>query len=239
VTGVSRLLGGSGDPSTVTGFGVYIGMKACAYEVFGSDSLKGKRVAVQGAGKVATYLCGHLAKEGAKLFITDIQEMRARTAVKRFSAAYVKPERIFETPVDIFAPCALGGILNDESIPKLKCQIVAGGANNQLLDEKKHIQMLIDRKILYAPDYAINAGGLISVANELEGYNEERVLKQAEGIYGTLQQIFRIAREEKIPTSVAANKLAELRINSLGRVRQIYSGNSNGVSHNHEITSKA
>ncbi|MBI3005270.1 MAG: Glu/Leu/Phe/Val dehydrogenase [Ignavibacteriales bacterium] len=238
VTGVSRLLGGGGDPSTVTGFGVYVGMKACAHEVFGSDSLKGMKVAVQGAGKVATYLCEHLAKEGAKLFITDIQEKRARAAVKRFSATYIKPEKIFETQADIFAPCALGGILNDESIPKLKCRIVAGGANNQLLEEKKHIQMLMDRKILYAPDYAINAGGLINVASELEGYNEERVLKQAEGIYGILQQIFQIAREEKVPTSVAANKLAEYRIQSLGRIKHIYSGKSNGVAHHNEVANK-
>lgn len=224
VTGISRSLGGSGDPSPVTGLGVYVGMKATAREFFGSDSLKAKKIAVQGAGKVATSLCEHLVKEGATLTITDINEDRARSAAKRFKAKYVKPDTIYDSAVDIFAPCALGGILNDQTIPRLKCKIVAGAANNQLLDEKKHVQMLIERGILYAPDYAINAGGLINVANELEGYSEGRALNQAEGIYDILQQIFRIAREEKVPTSVAANKLAEYRIESIGRIKQIHAG---------------
>lgn len=223
VTGISRALGGSGDPSPVTGLGVYVGMKACAHEVFGSDSLKGKKIAIQGAGKVASYLAEHLSKEGAKVYITDIVESRVKSVVKRLKAIYVKPEKIYEVPVDIFAPCALGGILNDDTIPKLRCKIVAGGANNQLLDEKKSSLQLIDRGILYAPDYAINAGGLINVANELEGYSEKRALTQAESIYGILQGIFRLATKEKIPTYLAANRLAEQRIESIGRVKQIYS----------------
>lgn len=223
VTGISRALGGSGDPSPVTGLGVYVGMKACAHEVFGSDSLKGKKVAIQGAGKVASYLAEHLAEEQAKVFITDIVESRVKSIVKRLKATYVRPEKIYGIPVDIFAPCALGGILNDETIPKLRCKIVAGGANNQLLDEKKSSQQLIDRGILYAPDYAINAGGLINVANELEGYSERRALTQAESIYVILQGIFQLAKREKIPTYLAANRLAEQRIESIGRVKQIYS----------------
>ncbi|MBI5463402.1 MAG: leucine dehydrogenase, partial [Ignavibacteriales bacterium] len=203
-----------------------VGMKASAHEVYGSDSLKGKKIAVQGAGKVATFLCEHLVKEGAKIILTDINEDRAKHNAKRFKAAYVKPDKIYGASADIFAPCALGGILNDETIPQLKVDIVAGGSNNQLLDEKKHMQMLIDRKIMYAPDYAINAGGLINVANELEGYSEKRALKQAEGIYDILREIYRIAREEKVSTSTAANKLAEYRIESLGRIKQIYTSAS-------------
>lgn len=223
VTGISRALGGSGDPSPVTGLGVFVGMKAAVRKVFGSDSLKGKRVAVQGAGKVATYLCEHLAKDGAKIVLTDIAEERAKSLARRVKATFVKPDKIYEQPMDVFAPCALGGILNDDTIPRLKCAVVAGGANNQLLDEKKHMQMLIERKIAYAPDYAINAGGLINVANELEGYSEKRALQQAEGIYEIIRNIFEIAEREKLSTSAAANKIAEDRIAAMGRINQIYS----------------
>ena len=236
VTGTSKALGGSGDPSPVTAFGVFVGMKACAKEAYGTDSLKGKRIAVQGAGNVASHLCKHLAKEGARITITDIYEGKAKDVAKAVKGAYVKPEKIFSVPADIFAPCALGGILNDDTIPNLKVKIVAGGANNQLLDEKKHMQMLIDRKILFAPDYAINAGGLINVANELEGYSEPRALKQAEGIYDILTEIFRIARSEKIPTSLAANRLAEARIARISGIKQIYAGRSEFVGRLEERT---
>lgn len=226
VTGISRALGGSGDPSPITGFGVYVGIKACAKEVYGSDSLKGKRVVVQGAGNVASHLCTHLVQEGAKVFVTDIYEEKARKIAKEMKATFVKPEKIYGVQADIFAPCALGGILDDNTIPKLKVRIVAGGANNQLLDEQKHNQMLLDRKILYAPDYAINAGGLMNVANELEGYKEGRAMKQAEGIFDTLTEIFRIAKSEKILTTHAANRLAEARIDRVSRIKQIYAGRS-------------
>jgi len=238
VTGVSPALGGSGDPSIVTGFGVYMGMKACAHEAFGSDSLKGRKIAVQGAGKVATYLCKHLAEEGAELYVTDIDEEKAKTSAKRFSGRYVQPEKILELETDIVAPCALGGILNDETIPKLKCKIVAGGANNQLLDETRHSRMLAERNILYAPDYAINSGGLMSVGNELTGGGEQRALKQAEGIYDILLRIFATSKSEKIPTSAAANKLAEQRIQSLGRIKHIFSNGSNGAAHAHETSKR-
>ncbi|HWP83237.1 MAG TPA: Glu/Leu/Phe/Val dehydrogenase [Bacteroidota bacterium] len=226
VTGTSKNLGGSGDPSPVTAYGVYVGMKACAHEVYGNDSLKGKTIAVQGAGNVASYLCEHLAREGAKLIVTDIYEKKAKALVKRVKATYVKPDKIFDVKADIFAPCALGGILNDETIPKLKVKIVAGGANNQLLDEKKHMQMLTDRHIHYAPDYAINAGGLMNVYSELEGYNREKALKQAEGIYDILKSVFALAKAENIPTSVAANRLAEERINKIARIKHIYASKS-------------
>jgi leucine dehydrogenase len=227
VTGTSQARGGSGDPSPVTAFGVYVGMKACAHEVFGNDSLKGRIVAVQGAGNVASHLCTHLAKDGAKIFITDIYEEKAKAVAKRVKGTFVQPKKIFDMKCDVFAPCALGGILNDDTIPRLKCAIIAGGANNQLLDEKKHMQMLMDRKIHYAPDYAINAGGLINVASELEGYNQEKALRQAEGIYDILKAVFKLSREENIPTSAAANKLAEDRIEGISRIKQQYASTSN------------
>jgi leucine dehydrogenase len=238
VTGTSPAQGGSGDPSPVTGYGVYVGMKACVGEVFGSDSLKGRVIAVQGAGNVASHLCSHLVKEGARLFVTDIYEEKARRLAKHVKATYVKPEKIYDVKADIFAPCALGGILNDETIPRLKVKIVAGGANNQLLDEKKHMQMLIDRNIQYAPDYAINAGGLINVYNELEGYNQQRALKQAEGIYDILKQIFKVAKDENIPTNVAANRLAEARISRLAKIKHIYAGRSRFTGRLGEMSKK-
>lgn len=226
VTGIDRALGGGGDPSPVTAYGVYHGMKACIKELTGSDSLRGKKVAVQGAGHVASYLCEHLAKEGAKLFISDIYEAKVKAVAERTHAKVVPPGKIFDAPVDIFCPCALGGIINDETLQRLKAGIIAGGANNQLADEKKHGQAIVKRGILYAPDYAINAGGLMSVATELEGYHHERAMKQAEGIYDTITRIFAIARKEHLPTYEASDRIAEERIRSIGHIRNLYAGRS-------------
>ena len=229
VTGIDRALGGGGDPSPITAFGVYQGMKACMKELTGSDSLKGKTVAVQGAGHVASSLCEYLAKEGAKLFISDLYEEKAKALAAHTKGKYIHADKIYGVDADVFCPCALGAIVNDETIPKLKAPIIAGGANNQLKDEKKHAKMLIKKKILYAPDYAINAGGLISVANELEGYPHERALKQAEGIYDTIQSIFAIAKKEKIPTYEASDRLAEQRIGNISHIRNLYAGKSEFV----------
>jgi len=231
VTGIDRALGGGGDPSPVTAFGVYHGMKAAIKQLTGSDSLKNKKIAVQGAGNVAGYLCDHLAKEGAKLFVTDIFEKKAKEIVERTKAKYVHPDKIYDVDADIFCPNALGAILNDKTIPRLKAAIVAGGANNQLADEKKHGVMLMKRGILYAPDYAINAGGLISVANELEGHTHERAMKAAEGIYDTIAKIFAIAKKEKILTLEASNHLAEERIAQIGHIRRLYAGKSEFDGH--------
>ncbi len=238
VTGIDRALGGSGDPSPVTAFGVYHGMKAAMQELTGSDSLKGKSIAVQGAGNVASFVCDHLAKEGAKITVTDIYEEKAKAIVERTKATYVHPDKIYDVDADIFCPCALGAILNDETILRLKVKIVAGGANNQLADEHKHGQMLIKRGIIYAPDYAINAGGLISVANELEGYTHERAMKQAEGIYDTIQKIFEISKQENIPTYEASNRLAEKRIAHVGHIRNVYAGKSEFVGRLSEVNHK-
>jgi leucine dehydrogenase len=223
VTGISKALGGSGDPSPVTAYGVYVGMKACAHEKWGSDSLRGRKIAVQGAGQVARYLCEHLYSEGAEIFITDIVQDKVKRVLETIKAHVVKPEEIYEINADIFSPCALGAVINDDTIQKFKYEIIAGGANNQLEDEDKHGQMLVDRGILYAPDYVINAGGLINVANELEGYRQDRAMKQAEGIYEIVQRVFKTAKERSIPTHVASNKIAEDRLVQVGGIRKIYS----------------
>ncbi|MCK9279702.1 MAG: leucine dehydrogenase [Melioribacteraceae bacterium] len=223
VTGISKALGGSGDPSPVTAYGVYVGIKACAHEKWGSDSLRGRKIAVQGAGQVARYLCEHLYSEGAEIFITDIVQDKVKRVLETIKAHVVKPEEIYEINADIFSPCALGAVINDDTIQKFKFEIIAGGANNQLEDEDKHGQMLVDKGILYAPDYVINAGGLINVANELEGYRQDRAMKQAEGIYEIVQKVFKTAKERSIPTHVASNKIAEDRLVQVGGIRKIYS----------------
>jgi leucine dehydrogenase len=229
VTGIDRALGGSGDPSPVTAYGVYVGMKACMKVLTGSDSLTGKKVAVQGAGHVAQYVCDHLAKEGAKIFLSDIFPDKVQRVATQTKATIVEPNAIYDVDADVFCPCALGAIVNDETIPKFKFNIIAGGANNQLADEQRHGRMLIERGILYAPDYAINAGGLINVYNELEGYSQERALQQAKGIYDTILKIFAIAKNENIPTYEASNRLAEQRITAISRMKTIYAGKSSFV----------
>ncbi len=229
VTGIDKALGGSGDPSPVTAFGVYMGIKASMKELMGNDSLKGKKVAIQGAGHVAEYVLQHLKKEGAKVFISDIYHDKVERVAREGGAQIVDPNDIYDVDADIFCPCALGAIINDDTIPRFKFKIIAGGANNQLADEARHGQMLIDKNIMYAPDYAINAGGLINVYNELEGYSKERALKQAEGIYDTMLTIYAIAKRDKVPTYEASNRLAEHRINAIGRIKSIYAGKSEFV----------
>jgi leucine dehydrogenase len=226
VTGIDKALGGSGDPSPFTAYGVYVGMKACMKELTGSDSLVGKKVAVQGAGHVAKYLCERLAKEGAKIFVSDIYEDKVKAVAAESKAEIVHPDKIYDVDADVFCPCALGAVVNDETLPRMKFKIIAGGANNVLADENKHGKILLDRGIIYAPDYAINAGGLINVAAELGGYHPERAMKQAGLIYDTIRKIIEIAKKEHIPTHEASNKLAEERIKSIGTIRQKYTGKS-------------
>ncbi|HSD63037.1 MAG TPA: Glu/Leu/Phe/Val dehydrogenase [Ignavibacteriaceae bacterium] len=226
VTGVSKALGGSGDPSPVTAYGVFVGMKACAKFRWGNDSLEGKKVAVQGAGQVARYLCEHLYNEGADLYITDINESKIKRVLETVKAQVVKPEEIYGLDVDVFSPCALGAIINDDTINKLKAEIVSGGANNQLENEDVHGPLLMKKGILYAPDYVINAGGLINVANELEGYRQDRSLKQAEKIYDVIGKILEISSKENIPTYEASNKMAEERLKNIGKINNMYTGRS-------------
>ena len=230
VTGISRALGGSGDPSPVTARGTFAGMLACAQERWGSDALVGKHVTVQGVGAVGYHLVRHLTKAGAKVTVCDVDQGNLERATKEFGCAVVDPNEIFSVRADIFAPCALGAVINDETLPQLKVEIIAGSANNVLDDERRHGAGLVEKGILYAPDYVINAGGLINVANELEGYNQERAFKQADGVYDILASVFQIAREQKIPTLEAADNLALQRIDAIGKVKSFYipSANSRG-----------
>jgi leucine dehydrogenase len=220
VTGLPETVGGGGDPSPVTAFGTYLGMKATAKKVYGSDSIEGKKVVVQGVGQVGTHLVEYLVKEQAEVYISDLFEEKVKDVSKKYSVKALSNEALYDFDMDIYSPCALGATLNDNTIPRLKCKIVAGAANNQLKDELKHGYMLIDRGITYAPDFVINAGGLINVYNEfLGGYNRARVFEQAEKIYGTCLNILKVAETEKLNSQEAAIRLAEKRIEEVGRVR--------------------
>ncbi|HNP94184.1 MAG TPA: Glu/Leu/Phe/Val dehydrogenase dimerization domain-containing protein [Cyclobacteriaceae bacterium] len=220
VTGLPESMGGGGDPSPVTAYGTYLGIKATAKKVFGTDSLSGKKVGVQGVGQVGSYLVERLVKENAKVVITDLFEDKVKEVAKKYGVETVAQDKIYDLDMDIYAPCALGATLNDDTIPRLKCSIVAGGANNQLKEEIKHGYMLMDRSITYAPDFLINAGGLINVYNEyLGGYNRERTYQQAEKIYDTCLNILNLAEREKITSQEAAIQLAEKRMTEVGRVR--------------------
>jgi len=216
---VTGLIGKSGDPSPVTAFGVYRGIKACAKHHYGDDALKGKTVAIQGCGHVGYYLADLLYKEGAQLVVTDIDAAKVKAVVDDFRATAVGTEEIYGVEANIFAPCALGGIINDLTIPQLKVEIVAGGANNQLAEER-HGDMLEERGLTYAPDYVINAGGLVNVNAELEGWTLDRARNKAGEIYDTILMVFDIAAEEHIPSYKAADRLAERRIAAIAKVRQ-------------------
>ena len=216
---VTGLIGKSGDPSPVTAFGVYRGIKACARHRYGDDALKGKTVAIQGCGHVGYYLADLLYKEGAQLIASDIDAAKVKSVVVDFRAQAVEPDAIYGAPANIFAPCALGGIINDQTLPQLKVDIVAGGANNQLAEER-HGDMLEARGITYAPDYVINAGGLVNVNAELEGWTMERARNKAGEIYDTILMVFEIAAEESMPSYKAADRLAERRIAAIAKVRQ-------------------
>lgn len=227
VTGISRALGGSGDPSIVTALGAFSGLKATVKYQLGKDSLVGLKVGVQGVGHVGYYLCKYLAENGAQLFITDIDTEALKRVVDDFGADVIGLDDIYSADLDIYAPCALGATLNDDTIPQLKCSIVAGAANNQLKDDTKHAQLLKDRGILYAPDYAINSGGLINVANEIEGYNRERAFRQAEGIYDMLMKIYTQADLDGVTTHEAASKVAEQRMRDVGKLKNVYLSKKN------------
>lgn len=213
---VVGLPGKSGDPSPVTAYGVYVGMKACAKMQFGTDSLSGRTVAVQGVGHVGQYLVKHLASEGAKIFITDIHEETLKKVAEAYGAAVVAPQEIYDVPMDIYAPCALGATVNDDTLARLSCSIIAGAANNQLADEQKHGMAVMEKGILYAPDYAINAGGVINCFSEVSGLSLEWSHQKAGEIYQTIYQILERSKNEAIPTYQIANRMAEERIERNG-----------------------
>ncbi|WP_317173242.1 Glu/Leu/Phe/Val dehydrogenase dimerization domain-containing protein [Hymenobacter duratus] len=222
VAGLPESMGGSGDPSPVTAFGTYMGMKAAAKKAFGSDSLAGKRIAVQGVGHVGTYLLEYLQKEGAQLVVTDYYEDRALEAAARFGARAVGLDEIYDQEVDIYSPCALGATINDNTIDRLKCRVIAGCANNQLKSENVHGPALVERGIVYAPDFLINAGGLINVYSEVVGGSRQTALTQTEKIYDYTTQVLNKAEQEQSHPQAAAIRQAEERIASLGKVKSTY-----------------
>ncbi|MFM8432888.1 MAG: Glu/Leu/Phe/Val family dehydrogenase [Bacteroidota bacterium] len=212
VTGLPENMGGGGDPSPVTAFGVYMGMKASALECWGNDNLKGRKIIVQGVGHVGQNLVRLLSEEGAAVMVSDIHADNVALMEKNFGAVKVGTDVVYDQEVDIYAPCALGATLNASNISRLKCAIVAGAANNQLADEVVDGQSLSDRGILWAPDFLINAGGLINVYSELNGYNRSVAMEQARRIYDTTLEILRKAKSEGITTIQAAKIIAEERI---------------------------
>ena len=221
VLGLPVAAGGSGDTSIMTGLGIYVGMKACAREVWGSDSLMGKKIVMQGFGKVAFNAAHHLLKENAQLVVSDIYE-GALDQARELGIKVVPQDNIYDMECDIFSPCALGGVLNSDTIPRLKCRVVAGAANNQLLTEDDGWE-LHRRGILYAPDYIINAGGIINASAEYEAsYNPERAREKTERIYEIMTEVITRSKTEEVPTASAADRLAEERVSSVRKVKKIY-----------------
>lgn len=216
---VVGLPGKSGDPSPVTAYGTYMGMKACAKEQFGSDSLSGKKVAVQGVGHVGEYLVESLAKEGAEIYISDMHEPTLEAVAKKYGAKVVGLDEIYDVDMDIYAPCALGATVNDETLGRLKCSIIAGAANNQLQQEDVHGRAVMEKGIIYAPDFALNAGGVINCYSEVKGLSGDWSMGKAEEIYTTISNIVKRSKKENIPTYQIANKMAEERIESIGNVK--------------------
>jgi leucine dehydrogenase len=209
---VAGLPGKSGDPSPVTAYGVYVGMKACAKAQFGSDSLEGKKVGVQGAGHVGQYLIKHLKDEGADIFVTDIHEPSLKEVSEKYGAKIIGLDEIYDLDMDIYAPCALGATVNDDTLSRLKCSIIAGAANNQLKDEAVHGKIVMEKGIIYAPDYMLNAGGVINCFAEVDNRTAEWAMEKAGQIYDTTTNIINGSIENNIPTYAIANKMAEDRI---------------------------
>jgi len=220
VAGKPEYLGGGGDPSPVTAYGVYLGIKASVKEIYGNDSLNGKKILVEGVGAVGSYLIERLVAEGAKVFITDINEQKIKNLTNRFpSITVANRETSYDLDIDIYAPCAMGASLNSDTVSRIKCHIVAGAANNQLEDETLHGNMLKDKGILYAPDFLINAGGVINCYQEVVGYNRERAFARTELIYERTLEIFSRAKTENITTHLAARRIAEQRIDTIAQIK--------------------
>lgn len=213
VTGVPASKGGGGDPSPITAFGVYMGMKAASKKAFGSDSIEGKRVLVQGVGHVGRYLIDYLRKEKAKVYVSDISESKLDEVSKVHEVTVVPMDEAYDVDCDIYSPCALGATLNDNTIQSIKCGVVAGGANNQLLDEKRHGEMLVGRGIVYAPDFLINGGGITNCYFEYTGnYDRKIVMNQTEKIYETTLEVLNRAEKNSLTPQQSAIDIAMERI---------------------------
>lgn len=220
VVGLPDYMDGGGDPSPVTAYGVYMAMKAAVKHQTGNESLAGKKVVVQGIGHVGEYLVQHLVKENALVTVADIYEDRVKDVVNKYGVKSCDTKDVYTQDMDIYSPCALGATINDETLAQLKCSIICGAANNQLADETVHGIEVMKKGILYAPDYLVNAGGIINCYWEIIGYSQEAALSQAELIYNTMEKCLIKSDAEKIPTYLAANKMAEERIAAIANINK-------------------
>lgn len=222
VTGVPESIGGAGNPAPHTAQGVYLGIKACVKEVFGTDMLAGRSVVVQGIGNVGEHLVELLRNENVEVYISDINEDRLQQVARKYNAKPISADKIFTLNADIYAPCALGATVNDKTIKKMKFAIIAGSANNQLADEMVHGKLLLEKGILFAPDYLINAAGLISCYSELTGFGKKRTIQLTENIYNATRDVIRKSKKDNIPTIVAANHIAEQRIIDIKKIKSSF-----------------
>jgi leucine dehydrogenase len=222
VTGQEKLAGGSGDPSPVTAWGTYQGIRACLEVVYGSPDVGGRTVAIQGIGSVGFYLAKFLHEAGAKLLYSDVNERRLRSATEQFGGRVISQDEFYSAECDVLAPCAIGGIINARTIPMLRAPIIAGAANNQLDDEIRDGEALEKAGITYAPDYVINAGGLINVYAELKGLPAEMAMNDAGNIFNTVKQVINKARANGITTTAASNRVAEERIESVSQIKRLH-----------------
>jgi len=214
VTGISEEKGGAGNPSPITAYGVFMGMKAAAKHAFGTDVLEDKKIFVEGIGNVGEALVEHLSNEGAKVFISDISRERLEVVRKKYNAIIYEGVNLYAEEMDIYAPCALGATINDETLSLLKTKVIAGAANNQLAEEERHGKMLREKGIVYAPDFLINAGGIINVYAELENYGKQEIYRKTENIYNTTLEILTKADVKDITTHQAAFEIAQGRIDA-------------------------
>lgn len=222
VTGVPESLGGAGNPGAYSATGVYLGIKACVKEVFGTDELAGRSVLVQGTGNVGEHLVELLRNDNVEVYVSDINQERMLAIASKYKAKAIDADKIFTIAADIYAPCALGATVNTMTLKTMKFAIIAGSANNQLADEKLHGQLLHDKGILYAPDYLINAGGVISCYSELTGFGRKRTIQLTENIYDATRGVIQLSKAENIPTNLAASRLAESRIESIKKLKSSY-----------------
>ena len=222
VTGVPESLGGAGNPAPYTAKGVYLGIKACVKEVFGTDELAGRSVVVQGTGNVGEHLVELLRNDNVDVYVTDINEDQMRVIARKYKAKAIEADKIFNIGADIYAPCALGSTINDRTIKNMKFAIIAGSANNQLADEQVHGKILQEKGILYAPDYLINAGGIISCYSELTGFGKKRTIQLTENIYDATREVIKLSKSENIPTNLAASRIAEKRIEDIKKIKSSY-----------------
>lgn len=212
VTGISESKGGAGNPSPVTALGVFMGLKAAIKYRLGVNSLSGIKVLVQGVGHVGEVLVDYITKEGGIAYINDINKERLEFLQKKYDAKIIEAKDIYSLDVDVYAPCALGATLNDSNIPQLKVKVVAGAANNQLENELRHGTMLMERGIAYAPDFLINAGGIINIFSEIKNYGKDEIIRKTENIYDTTLEIFKMAKSNNCTTFEAAYAIAQGRI---------------------------